>query len=65
MKHRTRTLLVLGLIAIASSGCPSLWKYNYQEAYDEDPAYLSVPDPGDESDEPDPTNEPDDSSATE
>ncbi len=51
MKHKTRNLIVLGWIALTSCGCPSLWKYNYQEAYDEDEAYLSVPDPQDESNE--------------
>jgi hypothetical protein len=51
MKHKARNLIVLGWIALTACGCPSLWKYNYQEAYDEDPAYLSVPDPQDESDD--------------
>ena len=49
MKHKARNLLALGCILVSSTGCPELQKYNYGPAYDEDPAYLSVPDPGEES----------------
>jgi hypothetical protein len=51
MKRKPLHLIALGLIVMGTTGCPSLWKYNYQEAYDEDPAYLSMPDPGDEPEE--------------
>ncbi len=45
MKRKAMNLFALGWIVLSTCGCPSLWKYNYQEAYDEDEAYLSVPDP--------------------
>lgn len=45
MKHKTRGALMLGWLLLTCSGCPNLGKYNYGPAYDEDPAYLSVPDP--------------------
>ena len=51
MKRKARNLIVVGWIALTSCGCPSLWKYNYQEAYDEDEAYLSVPDPQEKAEE--------------
>lgn len=45
MKRKAINLFALGWIVLSTCGCPSLWKYNYQEAYDEDEAFLSVPDP--------------------
>ena len=51
MKRNARSLIALCWIVLTSCGCPSLWKWNYQEAYDEDPAYLSIPDPQQSDDE--------------
>lgn len=45
MRRQALKLLALSWMLLSTCGCPSLWKWNYQEAYDEDPAYLSVPDP--------------------
>jgi hypothetical protein len=45
MKRKALNLIALGWMLLLTCGCPSLWKYNYQEAYDEDEAFLSVPDP--------------------
>lgn len=45
MKNNARNWLAVGWLLLSCSGCPNLWKYNYGPALDEDPAFLSVPDP--------------------